>query len=76
MRVVYVGRKFKVLRSKQDYIVVRHNNNFYNEHGHFKKLYGARECINLIEKGVLPKNEYYLQCAMRLLTADEFEKLK
>lgn len=76
MKVVYVGKRFKVLKSKYDYIVVKHNNNFYNEHGHFKTFYGARKFVKLIEAGVLPKNEYYLECASRLLNDDELYKLK
>lgn len=76
MRVVYVSKRFKVLKGKYDYIVVKHNNNFYTEHGHFQKLYNAREFINIIEKGLLPKNEYYLKCAMRLLNTHELEELK
>lgn len=76
MRVVYIGKKLKVLKNNRDYLVVRIDNDFYNQYGHFKKLYSAREFIGIIESGELPRCEYYLECARRVLTEEEFNSLK
>lgn len=76
MRVVHTSKRFKVLKHHKDFIVVKHNNFVYKEHGHFKTLYSAREFINIVEKGELPNSTYYRECALRVLGVDEYSKLK
>ena len=76
MIVVYTGRKLKVLKSKRDYLVVRNDKGIYGQHGHFNRLYSAREFIGIIESGELPRCEYYIECAKRVLTQEEFNSLR
>lgn len=76
MRVVHEGIKFKVLKTYRDFIVVKSNNAFYNEHSHFNKYYSAVKFVKLMDKCILPKGKYFTAAARRLLTEQEFNKLK
>lgn len=75
MRVVHQSSKFKVLSHRNNFIVVKINNTFYNQHSHFTTYHSAVEFVNLMEKGIMPHSEYFIVAAKRLLTEEEFNKL-
>lgn len=57
------------------YVVVRLNmpENF---HAHVSTLNGCRILINLIDKGVLPRSKYLQESCRRILTDEEYSRLK
>ena len=48
----------------------------YEFHAHLRTKQGCRQLLNFIKKGLLPKNEYLVGSCRRLLTEEEFNKLK
>ena len=67
--------QFTIKEESRGYVVVRKNGE-YTQHAHLSTLNGCRELIILIEKGLLPKSQYLQGSCRRLLTHEEFLKLK
>ena len=73
--------KFVVLEVKRGFIVVNtilkpdkdHPNGY---HSHFKYSDKATTCINLIERGLKPYSPKMRESARRILTNDEFRRLR
>lgn len=47
-----------------------------DRHAHFESKRAAEICIDLLDRSQLPTNRYYLQAAKRLLSDEDFSKLK
>ena len=45
-------------------------------HTHIRSAKTARKLISLLERGILPDSPFLIESARRLLTIDEFMKLK
>ncbi len=58
---------------KDGYIVYRDGT---RKHTHFKSKHGARKFIYLMDKSLLPQSPYFVESAKRVLTEEEFNKLK
>lgn len=63
--------KYKEVRD--GYIVYRKDT---EKHTHFKSKNGARKFLYLMNKNLLPQSPYFVESARRLLTEEEFNKLK
>lgn len=74
MKVIDKIGQFKLVRDSRDFIVINELGD-YAAHAHFKSETGARDCIRLINKGLLPRNEYYRKACKRLLFEDEYNRL-
>lgn len=48
----------------------------YERHSHFKNEKAARACLNLINKGIMPKQPYFIETCKRVLSKKEFERLE
>lgn len=50
----------------------------YSPHGHshFKNVKTANKCRRLIEKGIYPNNRYFQESCKRLLSKEDFERLR
>ena len=73
MRVVYESTKYKILETHKNYIVKRANDELYN-HAHFKRRDHAFKFVHLLEKGIIPRSDYWYIAAKRVLTDEEFEE--
>lgn len=67
--------KLIIKRTSRDYVVVRVGGEYKN-HAHFKRRSGAEKIIKLIDKRMLPNNEYFKTAAKRLLTEEEYNQLR
>ena len=68
-------KEFKVIDTCRDAVVINTNIDDYKAHAHFADIRGALECINLINRGLLPKSRYYQTACKRLLTPERYEGL-
>lgn len=73
-KTVYKKGRFTVIQTKSDF-VVRNNTLDYAHHSHFHNLKGAKRCIDLITRRVLPQNLWWREALRRLITEEEFQKL-
>ena len=73
-KTVYKKGRFTVIKTSTDYIV-RNDKLDYAHHSHFSNLKGAKRSIDLINKRVLPQNEWWKEALRRLLTDEEFALL-
>ena len=67
--------EFVVKQDSRGYIVIR-KDGAYRQHAHLSTLDGCRKLIQLIERGLLPKNTYLQGSCRRLLTEQEYNSLK
>lgn len=67
-----IGR-FTIAQCSKDYIVINNELEYCN-HSHFRNYNGAKKCVELIRKGLLPRSRYFRIAAKRLL-GDEYEDL-
>lgn len=74
-KVIDTVGKYKILQTRNDF-VVRNTELEYKKHAHFKKSKDIYKFINIISKGLLPKSSYWREAARRLLSEDEYEKLR
>ena len=74
MKIIDKIGHFKLIRDSRDFVVINELGD-YAAHAHFKSETGARDCIRLINKGLLPRNEYYRKACKRLLFEDEYNRL-
>jgi len=58
---------------KDGYIVYRKGT---EKHTHFNSKHGARKFLYLMNKNLLPQSPYFVESARRVLTEEEFKKLK
>ena len=52
--------EFKVIDTCRGAVVINTNIDDYKAHAHFADIRGALECINLINRGLLPKSRYLI----------------
>ena len=64
---------FTIKKTHRDWIVIRNDT---QAHSHFKHKDGCDKLLQLVLKQVRPKNGYFLKAAQRILTVDEYERLK
>lgn len=74
-KTVYKKGRFTVIQTSTDF-VVRNDKLDYAHHSHFTNLKGAKRCLDLIARRVLPQNEWWREALRRLLTEEEFEQLQ
>lgn len=74
-KTVYKKGRFTVLQTSTDY-VVRNDRLDYEHHSHFHNLKGAKRCIDLITRQVLPSNAWWREALRRLLTEEEYLNLQ
>ena len=68
-------KEYKVINTSRDIVVINTDIDDYKAHAHFADIRGALECINLINRGLLPKSRYYQTACKRLLTQEQYEGL-
>jgi len=68
--------EFIVLKDSSRGYVVKRKNGKYEEHAHLKTMNGCRQLLYYIKKGMLPKSEYLQGSCRRLLTTEEYDRLK
>ena len=68
-------KEYKVINTSRDIVVINTDIDDYKAHAHFADIRGALECINLINRGLLPKSKYYQTACKRLLTPERYEGL-
>lgn len=73
--VVYQKGRFKVIKTSTDFLV-RNNKLDESHHSHFRDLKGAKKCIQLIDRRILPINAWTRESVRRLIAIDEFEQLQ
>ncbi len=64
---------FVVKQTSRDWVVLRKGT---DRHGHYKTMQGCVKIIELLCANRLPLKKYHRDCARRLLTEDEFSRLK
>jgi len=67
--------EFYIKRTSRDYIVIRKNGE-YSQHAHISTINGCNRLIYLIDNNLLPTSKYLQDSCRRLLTEDEYTKLK
>ena len=75
MKVINKIGHFKLVRDSRDFIVINELGD-YAAHAHFKSEAGARDCIRLINKGLLPRNEYYVSILVLMELGFEQSKVE
>ncbi len=65
----------KVIEKDHEYIVIRVGGE-YHQHGHIKKKQSVNLLLDLISKNRLPKSEFLQGTCRRLLTEEEYCRLK
>jgi len=60
---------------QKGYIVYRKQGT-REQHAHFNSKHSAMEFIKLMNKKLLPRSDYYKASAKRVLTEDEYNRLK
>lgn len=66
MRIIDSIGHFKLAQTARGYIAINEQGGYEN-HAHFDSESGARQCLELIRKGLLPKSEYFKKAARRLI---------
>lgn len=61
----------KIKQVKRGVVVIRGN-----RHSHFSDMSGAIDCVEFIERGVMPHKKYYQIALQRLLSEEEYAKLR
>ena len=67
---------FYVRQDKRAGWVIIRVNGHYEQHAHIKSMAGCQQLLRLIEMGLEPKSDWLQQSARRLLTDEEYQKLK
>ena len=62
-------------RKTGGYVVIRVGAD-YDMHAHIKSMNGCHQLMRLIDKGLEPKSQWLREAARRILTAEEFARLK
>lgn len=68
--------EFIVLKDSTRGYVVKRKGGCYEQHAHIASLNGCRQLIYYIHQGLLPKNRYLQGSCRRLLTDEEYQRLK
>lgn len=68
-------KEFKVVDTCRDIVVINIYRDDYKAHAHFKDIKGAKDCISLICRGLLPRSRYYKEACRRLLTQEQYNGL-
>ena len=73
--MITINLQYKRVRQcgRKKWIV--YNTHKKGSHTHFYTEDACKDIICLLEKGILPSNEYFLESAKRLLAESEFKKL-
>lgn len=64
------------LKKVRDGYILYNTKGGYEKHSHFRNKKSACKCRTLINKGIMPKQPYFIESARRLLSEKEFEQLK
>ena len=67
---------FYVRQDKRAGWVIIRVNGHYEQHAHIKSMAGCQQLLRLIEMGLEPKSDWLQQSARRLLTDEEYQRLK
>lgn len=67
---------FLILKDSNRGYIVKRKGGEYEQHAHLTTLNGCRQLIYYIHKGLLPKSSYLQGSCRRLLTDDEYQRLK
>ena len=66
---------FYIRQDKAGWVIIRVNGH-YEQHAHIKSMAGCQQLLRLIEMGLEPKSDWLQQSARRLLTDEEYQRLK
>lgn len=67
--------KFDIRKQSDNYIIIRVDGE-YSQHAHLKTLEACKTVIHFINRNKLPKNKYFQTSCKRLLTEEEYERLR
>lgn len=67
--------EFYIRKNSHGYIVIRKNDSGF-KHAHVSSMNGCRMLINFIHSGLLPTSKYLQTSCHRLLTEEEYARLK
>lgn len=67
---------FEILKDSNRGYIVKRKGGEYRQHAHLTNLEACRRLIHLIDLGLLPKNTWMQGSCRRLLTDDEYKRLK
>jgi len=78
LKVIYYTSKYEIVQTHRNYVVRRKSNHggTYEQHSHFKKLEHAKSFLKIIDKGLMPRSQYWMEAARRIMSEDEFNNLK
>ena len=65
---------YTVKKTSHDFVVIN-NKLSYEHHSHFTTKKGALRVLELIEKKILPSDNWWKEAVRRLLTDEEFAQL-
>lgn len=72
-KTVYASDDFKVVNSKNEYVLVNLNGE-HRHHAHLKKADTCFLLMKLIRKKIVPQSKYLQEAAIRLSTDDDYIK--
>jgi hypothetical protein len=72
----YMDIKLNIIKDSNRGFIVKRLDGEYSQHAHVSTINGARQLINLIDRGLLPTSKYLQGSCSRLLTNDEYRSLK
>lgn len=73
-RVIYQYKDYAVRMTEKDYkIYWQHDEDNY--HGHMKKLDACIRVIDMIDKGKIPEQQYWRECARRVSKPGPYKDL-
>ena len=67
--------EFNIKKNSRGYIITRVDGE-YSQHAHLSTRDGCNRLLNLIENKLLPNSKYLQESCRRLLTDDEYAKLR
>jgi hypothetical protein len=68
--------KFDIIKNSNRGYIVKRIDGEYSQHAHIRTINGCRQLINLINAGLLPTSKYLQGSCSRLLTKDEYRRLR
>ena len=75
MRILETKGDFILGQTSRDFVVINIKGTYEN-HSHFETKDGAKKCITLINKNIMPKSKFLRQAALRLLGRVKFLELR
>ena len=64
---------FEIIKTRRDFVLIRKGTDM---HGHAKTLQGIEFVLKCIEKEIKPRNKYFDTFLKRILTEDEYKRLR